>query len=62
MAVVSVDTAQCYDRVKHVIMALVWLALIGNMAPILVLLHCMQHVKLFQRTGVGDSTTFLDGG
>ena len=61
-AVVSVDAAQCYDRVNHVIMALVWLALIGNMAPILVLLHCMQNMKLFHRTGFGDPTTFLDGG
>ena len=59
MAVVSVDAAQCYDRVNHVIMSLVWLALLGAMAPILVLLHCMQNMKLFQRTGFGDSTTFL---
>ena len=47
MVVVSVDAAQYYDRVNHVIMALVWLALIGNMTPILVLLHCMQNMKLF---------------
>ena len=62
MAVVSVDAAQCYDRVNHVIMSLVWMALLGTMAPILVLLHCMQNMKLFQRTGFGNSTTFLDGG
>ena len=61
MAVVSVDAAQCYNRVNHVIMSIVWLALIGTMAPIRVLLHCMQNMKLFQRTGFGDSTTFLDG-
>ena len=62
MVVVSVDIAQCYDRVNHMIMALFWLALIGNMAPILVLLHCIQNMRLFQRTGFGNSTTFLDGG
>ena len=62
MKVVSVDAAQCYVRVNHVIMALVWYALIGMMGPILVLLHCMQNMRLFQRTGFGDSTTFLDGG
>ena len=61
MAVVSVDAAQCYDRVNHVIMALVWCALIGKMGPILVLLACMQNMRLFQRTGFGNSTTFLDG-
>merc|ERR1712086_660229 len=38
MAVLSVDAAQCYDRVNHVIMSLVWLALIGTMTLILVLL------------------------
>ena len=62
MAVVSVDAAQCYDRVNHVIMALVWYALIGKMGPIPVLLTCMQTMRLFQRTGFGDSATFLDGG
>ena len=61
MAVVSVDAAQYYNRVNHVVMALVWYALIGKMGPILVLLHCMQNMRLFQRTGFGDSTTFLDG-
>ena len=56
MAVISVDVAQCYDRVHSVVMSLVWLALIVTMAPILVLLHCMQNMKLFQRTGFGDAS------
>ena len=60
MAVVLVDAAQCYDRVNHVIMVLVWYALIGNMGPILVLLACMQRMRLFQRTDFDDSTTFLN--
>ena len=29
MSIVSVDAAQCYDRVNHIIMSLVWFALIG---------------------------------
>ena len=62
MAVVSVDAAQCYDRVNHVIMSLVWLALIRHLGPIAVMLSCLQTMRLFQRTGFGDSTTFLDGG
>ena len=61
-AVVSVDTAQCYARVNHMTMTLLWHALIGTMDPILVLLTCMQHMILVQCTGFGDSTTFLDGG
>ena len=41
MAVVPVDAVQCYDRVNHVIMVLVWYALIGKLSPILVLLTCI---------------------
>ena len=42
MAVVSVDAAQCYDRVNHVIMALAWYALIGKIRPILVLITVLH--------------------
>ena len=45
MSIVSVDAAQCYDRVNHVIMSLVWLALIGVVGPIKVLIHCLQTMK-----------------
>ena len=64
VAVVSVDVVQCYDRMNHVIMALVWYALKGKMGPILVLFTFMQNMRLFQRTGTGfgDSITFLEGG
>ena len=33
---VSVDAAQCYDRVNHVIKALLWSALIEKLCPITV--------------------------
>ena len=61
MSIVSVDAAQCYDRVNHMIMSLVWLALIGIVGPIKDLLHCLQTMKFFQRTGHGDSSTFTGG-
>ena len=61
MSIVYVDAAQCYDRVNHVIMSLVLLALIGVVGPIKVLLHCLQPMKFFQRTGNGDSSTFTGG-
>ena len=61
MSIVSVDAAQCYDRVNYVIMSLVWLALIGVVGPIKVLLHSLQIIKFFQRTGHGDSHTFTRG-
>ena len=60
MSVVSVDAAQCYDRVNHVNMFLVWLALIGVVGPIKVLLHCLK-TMIFQRSGHGDSNTFTGG-
>ena len=41
MSIVFVDAAQCYDRANHVIMSLVWLALIEVVGPIKVLLHCL---------------------
>ena len=61
MSIVSVDAAQCYDRVNHVIMSLVWLALIWVVGLIKVLLHCLQTMKFFQSTGHGDSSTFTGG-
>ena len=61
MSIVCVNAAQCYDRVNHVIMSLVWLALVGAVGPIKVLLHCLQTMKFFQRTGHGDSNTFTGG-
>ena len=48
VSIVSVDAAQCYDRVNHVIMSLVWLALIGVVGPIKVLLHCLQIMRFFK--------------
>ncbi len=58
-----VDAANCYDRVNHIIMSLIWLALLGfvGFPPIYVILCCLQHMKLYQRTGFGDSKTFFGG-
>jgi hypothetical protein len=62
MAVVSADAAYCYDRVNHVIMLLVWLALTnGNIPAIVSTLICLQTMKFFQRTGFGESRTFFGG-
>ena len=62
MAVVSVDAAHRYAIVNHVIVSLVWLALIRHVGPIAVILSYLQTMKVFQPTGFGDSTSFLDGG
>ena len=43
MTVVSADAAYCYDRVNHVIMSLVWLALTnGNIPAIVLTLICLR--------------------
>jgi hypothetical protein len=62
MTIVSADAADCYDRVNHVIMSLIWLALLnGNIPPVVVALICLQTMKFFQRTGYGESKTYFGG-
>lgn len=63
MAIVSVDASNCYDRVNHVIMSLVWLALLGmsNFTAIAATLFVLQSMRFYQRTGFGDSETFFGG-
>ncbi len=54
------DAAYCYDRVNHVIMLLIWQVLTnGNIPAIIASLVCLQTIKLFQRTGFGESKTFF---
>jgi hypothetical protein len=48
MTVVSEDTAYCYDRVNHIVMLLVWLALPGSTPAIVAMLICLQTMKFFQ--------------
>ena len=62
MAVVSVNAAQCYNRVNQVIVSLVWLALIRHVGPIAVILSYLQSMRVFQRTIFGNSMSFLDLG
>ena len=62
MTIISADAANCYDRVNHVIMSLVWLTLLnGNVPAVVVALICLQTMKFFQRTGFGESKTFIGG-
>ncbi len=60
MAVISADSAYCYDRANHVIMSLVWLALTtGNIPALVLTLICLHTMKFFQKTGFGESKTFF---
>ena len=61
MAVISVDAAQCYDRVHPALMSLVWLALTNHPHAVIILLHVLQQMKIFTRTGFGDSSTYFGG-
>ena len=61
MAIMSVDAAQCYDRVHHGLMSLVWLALIRDLPTVQILLSCLGDMKIYTRTGYGDPETFFGG-
>lgn len=61
MAIMSVDAAQCYDRVHHGLMSLVWLALTRDLPTVRILLSCLGDMKIYTRTGYGDSDTFFGG-
>ena len=62
MTVVSADAAYCYNRVNHIIMSLVWLALTNeNIPAIVATLICLQTLTFFQHTGFGESKTFFGG-
>ena len=61
MASTSADAANCYDRINHIIMSFLLLAITGSVGLITSLLYPIQTMKFFQRTGHGDSTTFMGG-
>ena len=61
MAIMSVDAAQCYDRVHHGLMSLVWLALVRDIPVIQILLSCLGDMKIYTRTGYGDSESYFGG-
>jgi hypothetical protein len=61
MAILLLDAAQCYDRVHPIMMSLVWLVLLNHIPVISILLSCLQQMKIFTRTGFGDSKTYFGG-
>ncbi len=51
MTVVSADAANCYDRINHIEITLVWLVLTnGNIPAIVVSLICLQTMTFYQQT------------
>ncbi len=61
MTVILADAAYCYDRVNHVIMLLVWLALTnGNISAIVSTLICLQTMKFFRGQDLGSPRHFSE--
>ena len=61
MGIVSADAANCYDRIHHAIIALVFLAFFVNNGAIFAMLRSIQLMKFFLRTGWGESSRFIGG-
>ncbi len=61
LSIISVDAAQCYDRVNHTIMALVWLALQVPFHAVSMILQCLGYMRIFTRTGYSDSRRYFGG-
>jgi hypothetical protein len=61
MVNVSVDAENCFDRISHVILMLLWYAVTGDWMLVSMFLRIIGHMRLFQRTGYGDSSTFVGG-
>ena len=57
----SADAANCYDRVHHIIMALLLWALGMPIGPIAAMLLTIAFMRYYIRTGFGESTTFMGG-
>ena len=61
LATMLADADKCYDRINHIIMSLLLLAIIGTIGPVVAMLHPIQSMKFYQWTARGDSKTFMGG-
>ena len=59
MTAISADADQCYDRINHIVLALALRAVCGDANIAKAMLESIQNMKYYQRTGRGDSNTFL---
>jgi hypothetical protein len=57
----ATDTDKCYNRINHIIMSFLLLAMVGKMGPIVAMLHPIQATKIYQHMARGDLTTFMGG-
>jgi hypothetical protein len=61
LATMSADADKCYDRINHIVMSLLLMAIVGSVGTVAAMLSPIQSMKFFQRTARGDSTTFMGG-
>ncbi len=61
LATMAMGADKCYDRISHIIMLFLLLAMVGIMRPIIAMLHHIQAMKFYQCMARGDSTTFMGG-
>ncbi len=54
LATMSADNDKCYNRINHIIMLLLLLAIVGCIGNIVAMLHPIQIMKFFKRTAQGD--------
>jgi hypothetical protein len=59
MGIVSADAESCYDRIAHVFASLVFQAVGVAITAILAMLTCIQHMKFYLRTGLGESVGYM---
>jgi hypothetical protein len=57
----SADADKCYGCINHIIMLLLFLAIVSCIRNIISMLHPIQTMTFFKRTARGDSTTFIGG-
>ncbi len=53
LAALSADADKCYDRINHIIILLLLLAIVGCIGNIAAMLHPIQTMKFFQRAAWG---------
>jgi len=61
-AIASVDASNCYDRIAHAIVSLVFQAFGVPTTAIETMLGAIENMKFYLHTGFGDSKSFTGGG
>jgi hypothetical protein len=61
-AIALVNAPNCYDRIAHAMASLVFQAFGVPESAIGLMLSAIENMKIFLRTGFGDSTKFAGGG